>query len=179
VVELAHHMALVPVLWLAGLHLSGQRRDPAWWWLAGAYGVSWLADAAAIVVDPWLVSAVYPVTQASLVAAVLAPRRHAVGIVGLLVLIGVLAIMGRGTHGPDVLLHTVAYGTVVALVTPLPLGRLRVALLAGFGGMGVAWLAFAAAPSWPTWGAFQAMRALGLGLFCWAGWKPQPRLRLA
>ena len=62
------HMALVPCVTLAWLQLAGQPRDVAWWWLGGAFLVSWLADAAAYsAIDPWLVSLVYPMTQAGII----------------------------------------------------------------------------------------------------------------
>lgn len=168
--EAAHWVGLVPLVWLGLLTAAGQSRGAAWWWLAGAFAVSWIADTAAHWVDPARVSLVYPVTQTALVGAVLLERRAAGLLTALLVTVGLVAAwMG----GLDVLLRTVAWGAIVGIVWDRPaLGRLRTALLTSFG-LGLAcWWAYALSPGWMTWGALQGVRALGLLLFCWAAYQP-------
>lgn len=170
------HMALIPLLWLA---LRGERRAE-WWWLAGAFGVSWLADTTALWwANPWLVNAVYPVSQAGIVGAVLLARQEARLFVGLLVVVGILTVLTEGLTGPDILLETVSAGGVVVIVWPRPLGRLRLALLVAFGGGWLAWMGYLLDPGWLWWSVYQLLRAVGYGLFCWASLRPGPVLRLA
>ena len=163
-------MALVPLAWLGLLTAAGQSRDAAWWWLAGAFAVSWVADTAAHWADPARVSLVYPVTQTALVGAVLLERRAAGLLTALLVTVGLVAAW---IGGLDVLLRTVAWGAIVGIVWDRPaLGRLRVALLVSFGLGLVAWWGYAVAPGWTSWGVYQSVRAAGLLLFCWAAYQP-------
>jgi hypothetical protein len=178
--EIAHQMALVPFLWLAALRARGARVDAAWFWLAGAFFVSWLADSGAHFVDPWLMSLVYPVSQAALVVAVLLERREALLFVGALVAVGVVAVAWQGVGAPDVLVHTVAWlGVALVVYDRDALGRLRLALLVSFGVCWLVWLCYTVWPGWTAWLAYQCVRALGIACFCWAASKPTPRLRIA
>lgn len=165
--EIAHHMALLPLLWLAALWMVEQRRDPALWWLAGVYAISWIADTAAHWVDPWLVSAVYPVSQAAIVGAVLLKRDDALVFLFSITAIGVVSIAFQELQQPNVL-RSAAWAAIAAIVYPLPLGRLRSALLVTFGVGLAAWILFAATRTWPTWLVYQGVRAVGIVLFCWA-----------
>lgn len=176
----AHHMALVPLVWLLVLHARGNARDVAWWWLGAAYAVSWLADTAAHVVSPWLVSAVYPVTQAGIVGAVLLDRRRASLYASVLVLIGVAAVLSpHSLTGPDLILRSVAWGAVAYLALHRPeLGRLSVALFASFGVTLVAWWGYAFLPGWATWSTYQTARLVGIALFCYAAARGTSTLRL-
>jgi hypothetical protein len=177
--ELAHHMALLPLVWLAWLAAWEDRRGAEWWWLAGAFFVSWLADSAAHVADPWLVSLVYPVSQAAIVGAVLLEREEAALFVGSLVTVGVVAVLWRGVGTPDVLVHTVAWASIALVAFDrAALGRLRLALLVAFGFGWLAWLGYTVTPGWPSWLCYQGVRALGIGCFCWAASYPTPRLRV-
>lgn len=170
---IAHHMALIPLAWLAGLRARGRRRDAAWWWLAGAFAVSWLADTAAHWVDPWLIGLVYPVSQSALVAAVLLDRREAAKLLAVLLLIGVGAALWHGVQGPDVLLRTVAWGAIAGIAFDRwELGRLRMSLLVTFGLGLIAWMGYAIWPGWTSWLVYQGARAFGIGLFCWAAFRP-------
>jgi hypothetical protein len=173
--EVAHHMALVPLFWLWG---RGERRTE-WWWLAGIFLVSWLADTVAHWTGAGLVSAVYPLSQAALVAAVFLERRHALAVTGALVLLGLVSVLTHGVATPEVLLHTVAWLSAAGIVAFLPLGRLRVALLVLFAGGWLAYLGYVLAQGWASWLTYQGVRAASIGLFCWAQWKPHPILRLA
>lgn len=175
--ELAHFMALVPLAWLALLRSHGQRRGAAWWWLATAFAVSWLADTAAHWVDPWQVSVVYPVSQAALVGAVFLSRTDALRLLAALVCVGWFAAIRP--HRPDVLLHVVAWVAVVGVVYDRwALGTLRVALFVYFGGGALAWIGYAAWPGWASWIVYQGTRAAGIALFCVAATRPAPTLRV-
>lgn len=177
--ETAHQIALAPLLFLAGLHVTGRHRGAAWWWLAGAFLVSWVADSAVdLGVDWWLVSVVYPVSQAAIVGAVLLDRSDAIRLALVLSVVGMVSVLWRGVSGPDVLLRTVAWGAVVGVAWQYrAIGRTRLALLVYFGVGLVAWYVYVFAPSWWTWGGYQAVRALGIGAFCWASLSVTPQLR--
>lgn len=166
-------MALIPLAWLA----VGDTRGREWWWIAGAFGIAWLADMAGHWVDPWLIGTVYPVSQAAIIGAVLLDRDEARGFVIAVALIGLATVAAFGI-GPDLFLRTVAWGGIVGIVWAKPLGRLRIALLVEFGLGLAAWYSYVLMPSWGGWGLYQVIRALGIGLFCWASLQPAPRLRL-
>jgi hypothetical protein len=177
--EIAHQMELIPLLWLAVLRLRGRKLDPAWWWLAGAFFVSWLADSAAHGVDPDLAGNIYPVVQAALVGAVFLDRLEALQFLTALAIVAVVAVLWRGPLGVDVLLRTVAWGGAVGVVVDRwALGRLRTALLVAFGLSLVAWWVFAAWPSLPTWLVYKAAWTTGMILFCRAALQPGPRFSL-
>lgn len=175
--EIAHHMALLPLLWLAVLWMVEQKRDPALWWLSGAFAVSWIADTAAHWVNPWLISAVYPVSQAAIVAAVLLKRDDALVFLFSITVIGIISITFQELQQPNVL-RSASWAAIVGIVYPLPLGRLRSALMVTFGIGLAAWILYAAFPGWPTWIAYQGVRATGIVLFCWAAAFSRARLTL-
>jgi hypothetical protein len=164
--EIAHHMALVPLLWLGALGYYGQRRPALWWATALVLGISWLADTAAHWLDPWLVSTIYPALQALTFAAVLLPARALGRFAGVLGVTGLLAILLVGVGQPDVFLHTVAWTGLV--VVAWPYREIRAPVLVTFGVGWLAWVAYSIAPGWATWGTYQGLRAIGLGVFCWA-----------
>jgi hypothetical protein len=167
--EAAYLMGLIPVVWLGWCRVRGRPVGAEWWWLAGAYGVSVLADTASRflpVEARWVVSLVYPVSQSAVIGAVLLDRRDAMTLVVVLVVIALAAALVEHVHGPDVLVRTVAWGAVVGIAYDRPaLGSLRRALLVSFGLGWVAWLAYAAWPGWSSWGAYQFVRLAGLLLF--------------
>ena len=171
--ELAHALGIVPLLWLAVLHATGQKRDAGWWWIAGALSVSFIADTASHWVPHPLVSQVYPVTQAALIAAVLLPSRPLVeSVIALFLCAAAGSIVVRQAAGLDVLLHTIAWGGIALIAyDQLPKGALRSALVYGFGLGVVAWWAFVAVPGWWTWGAFQLTRVFAVGGFTLAAWR--------
>jgi len=160
--EVAHTLGLVPLAWLA---LRREHRLQ-WWALAGAFAISWLADTLAHGVDPWFVNALYPVSQAGLVAVVLLPRRDAKLAIGVLVVAALLVLWLEGIQGPDVLLETVSAGVVVGSVWRHP--QFRGSFATAFGGGWLAWMGYLLAPGLATWGLYQTVRALGVGWFCWA-----------
>lgn len=164
--EVAHHMALVPLLWLGVLAYYGQRRGVTWWMLAMVLGISWAADSAAHAFDPWLVSALYPAFQAAVCAAVLVSSPAFWDVLALLVTTALFPLWMRGTAHPDMISHTVAWTTLVAIVWPQRALRVPVLVTFGLGGLG--WLVYSFSPSWGTWGTFQGIRAIGIGTFCWA-----------
>jgi hypothetical protein len=178
--ELAHWLGLVPLAFLLGLHLAGKDRHAGWWWMAVALGVSWVADTAAHWLDPWIVSATYPVSQAAIMGRVILPsRREAVQFLAVLVLMGIGAVLYRGVEGPDVVLRTVAWlGLAGAVLDQWALGRVRTFVLVYFGLGWAFWWIHARWLIVPTWYSYQACRAVGIGLFCWAAYRPEPSLRL-
>lgn len=185
VTDVIWQFALIPLVFLGALRLRGQRRDPAYWWMAGAFAVSWLADAPIDHMPKayhWIPSAVYPVAQSSLFGRVLLlHRRHAIMLLGLLVAVGIVAVFWTGAKGPDIALHSVAFLAVVAIVADRPElpARLQAALFVYFGLGWVAWLAHARWLLVPTtYYPYQGVRLAGLLLFCWAALDPSPNLRL-
>lgn len=167
--EVAHQMALLP--WLALVWV--RPKEPAIWWLAGVFLVAWLADWGGHW-NPTLMSAVYPLSQAGLVAAVLLPRPRAWLLVGLLTAFALAcALIGQ----PN-LFRIAAWGSVTTILwfAP-PLAGLRWPLLLYFGLGLVAWLAFVAGlPN--SWLVYQAVRLVGLLGFSFAVLWPRPVLRV-
>lgn len=174
----AHYMALAPLFWLACLWAWGELRDRSLWWLAGVFAVSWLADTASHWVDPKLISAVYPVSQAAIVSAVLLKRDDALNFLLLVAGIGVASLVIQELRQPNVL-RAAAWGGIVGIVLPLPLGKLRASLLVAFGAGLATWIIYAAVPGWTTWGMYQVTRLMSILLFCWAAYDPRPSLTLA
>lgn len=179
--EVAHYMALVPLAWLLGLHWRRIDRDAAWWWLALAFSVSWLADSATALLPRsagWVPGLVYPVAQTGLIAAVLLPRSSAWLLVGALVGIALAAAVHVSASEPDLLLRTAADFTALLIVVLRPeLPRaLRAALIATFGLGWLAWVVFARTLVLPSWYAYQSCRAIGLAFFCAAVWRPSVTL---
>lgn len=190
--EAAHQMGLVPVLWLAALALIGHRRGAAWWWLASALSLSWVVEWLVHRYGPSPLSPLYLVTQGALIGSVLLPRDDALWFLGLLAVAMGLRLLGGVPTQPDLLVHTVAWWGIVLMVWHRPtLGRLRLSLLVSFGLGWLAWFIYVLWPDSPgvltanlprpsgTWEAFQLCRAVGIGLWCWAAWKPAPTLRIA
>lgn len=178
VFEVAHQMALLPLLWLGWLHVRGEKRDVAWWWLVGIFFVSWLADTAAHWADPWVVSPIYLVTQAGIVGLVFYSRRDATVLAVVLTVAGLAALVWRRT--PDLFLHTVAWGSAAGIVFQLPqLGRLRTSLLVTFGAGLIAWYGYALWPGWTSYLIYQSTRLLGIAVFCMAAASPLPHFKLS
>jgi hypothetical protein len=175
-------LGLVPLAWLSGMQISGHRRGAEWWWLAAAFGVSFVADVVAYFLAPparWVTIVTYPVSQAALVSFVFLTRRDTRIFLGTLLVVGVIAVLWRGVRGPDILLATVAFGGVAGIVIDRwALGHLRTALLVYFGVGLVAWWCFAARPGLWSWSVYQCTRAAGIGLFCYAATRPNPGLVL-
>lgn len=164
--ELAHHMALLPVVALGWKRVG----EPAYWWLGLAFFVSWLADSAAHVVNPSLVSLVYPLTQVGLVALVLVPRQDADRVLGVAALVAVSAVIVP--TGLDVLLRTVAWGAIAGMAWPRKdLGLLRWSLVLAFGVGLLAWYGYVLWPGWASWIIYQGVRAMGISVFCVAVWR--------
>ena len=165
--EVMHQLGLLPLAMLAALQLAGRRYDPVYWWLGIAFGVSWLADTAAHWISPPLVSVVYPVSQASIVVAVLLPRAHAAFVLAIVVLVAIGVVVFRGVDSPEALIRATAWGAIIAALLPAStLGFLRTILLFYYGLGLLAWLGYVAAPGWVAWGIYQGTRVLGIGGFC-------------
>jgi len=175
IANVAYVTALVPLAWLP---FTAKRREAAWWWLAATFGVSFLADTAAHWADPFVVGLIYPISQATLIGAVLLSKRDAVNLLVGLTALGIVAAVLHGWHGPDVIVRIAAWGAVTWIVWQRwELGRLRASLLVSFG-LGLAcWLVYAMWPGWASWGTYQSVRLLGYLLFCWAASTPHLKLR--
>jgi len=143
-----------------------------WWFVAAAFGVSWLADSAAHFVNPWLIAAVYPVSQVGIIAIAFAPPRHAYAFIGLLVVAAFVAVLWEGTTGPDLFLETIAAGVAVSVIWVTPPSPLRLTLLVAFGVGWIAGMGYALWPGWSSWYVYQGVRAMSLGMFCWANLTP-------
>ncbi len=165
--DLPAALGLVPVTWLAFRYWRGAVVSVAAWTIAVAFWVSFLADMAVRAHHDWqwVVSPVYLVSQGTLMAGALLAWPTVLALVlPTLVAAGIVAMLAHGAEGPDILLHTVAFGTIAGLA--LQRTRYRSALLVGFGVGLVAWWAYCASPSMATWAAYQSCRALAVVLFC-------------
>lgn len=172
--EAAHWLGIIPLGWL----LLTRSRSPAHWWLAGAFGVSFLADLAAHWVNPWLVSLTYPLSQAAIIGTVFLHREEAWTFFGVLVAAALFATLLD--TWPDLMLHTVAWLGIVAVVAPLKgVGALRTVFLVAFGLGWLCWIGYNLEPGWGFWLAYQSTRLAGALLFCRAVSHPSPRLALA
>ena len=163
--EVTHYLALLPLLWLVILTQCGQRRSVLWWLGASVLAVSWVADSLAHVVDPWLVSGLYPLAQLWLVGLAVLPkpvaRRLLIGVLGLAIILAAF----RGEARPDVLIRAVCWMGVVVILWDSPL---RMTVVLSFGVCWIAWLVYSLTPGWTTWGIYQSIRAAGDGVFCYA-----------
>jgi hypothetical protein len=177
-------MSLLPVAWLAIRRAWGHRLDASWWWIAGAFGISWLADVTSEHLPNeyrWAISLAYPVSQTALIGRVFMPRRFALVFLASLVTLGIIAAVWNGASEPDLMLRSVAWLSIVAMVWLVEMPtRLRVCLLVYFGLGLAAWMAHLRWVQWarahpllvhgpaPTMYVYQAVRLVGLLLFCWA-----------
>lgn len=159
----AYGIGLVPLAWCA---LRRERRRE-YWWLAMAFGISFLADTATLAFGhPWLWSAVYPVGQTAVIGAVFLSREETAALTLLLMGTALVTILALGVNAPSALLHDLAWLAIVGMVWRRPLGQLRWALLVAFGVNIVPWTLLALRPSWTTWELYQGVRAVGVGWFC-------------
>ena len=166
--ETATAIGLLPLAWLSFRHALGKSTPSALWWIAAAFGVSWLADTLASWANPAVISIVYPVSQAGVIGLVLLQRRDAQRFLALMVAVAVVSILWQGVTAPDVLLRSVAWGGVVGMAVHSTFGRLRWALAVYFGLGLIAWVWYAALPGWPSWLGYQGTRLAGLLAFCGA-----------
>lgn len=182
--EIAHWMPLIPLVWLFWRNETRHPIDAAWWWLACAFAVSWLADTAADftpVQSRWVISLVYPVTQAALIGAVLLFRKSALILLAVLVAAGIASALLFGVEKPDLVLRTIASLAVVGMIwnrPALPM-RLRLTLFVYFGLGLIAWAIHVRWLIVATWYPVQLVRLSGLILFCWAATEPRPPLYLS
>lgn len=134
--------------------------------MALVLAVSWIADTAAHVIDPWFVSALYPVAQAILVAAVVLSPVVAHRFILAVLAMAVVSIAWNGIGRPDLFIRTVCWVGILLMLWPLP--TLRVTTVSAFGVCLLAWIGYSLSPSWTTWGLYQGVRAGADGVFCWA-----------
>lgn len=169
---LAQCLGLLPLLWLGALHIRGSRRGPGYWWLAGAFGVSFVADTVARVINPMITSLVYPIAQSAIVGALILRSQFVHSFVRTLLVIAMLAILFMPTF--DVLLRSIAWISLTAAAWQRrDLGELSGVLILHFGGGLVAWwFVVVFAPGATSWLFYQGVRALGILLFCAACNRP-------
>lgn len=167
-------VGLVP---LAAVAVHGRRLPSAWWWLGGAFGVSFLADLAGRFGYGNVASQTYPVLQAGLFAFVLAPRDVAKWTVAALAAISSTSLWLRGGMGLDVVLHIAAFGsTAFFAYRYLSGGTLRATLALGFGALVYAWGALTLWPTFLAWGVLHTVRlATAVGFALAAHEATQPR----
>jgi hypothetical protein len=146
-----------------------RERRREYWWLAAAFGISVLADTATLLWhQPWLVAAIYPVSQLGIVAAVIVSQRQAMAFTGFLMLTGIVALMIEGLDAPGAILPVVGGAVLTTFLLAQPATPLRTALLLAFGVSCLPWIWFVLMPTWASWEAYQGVRAVSLGWFCYA-----------
>lgn len=174
IAEAATLVGVLPLGWLVTQRLRGRAISSRDWWLAAALAVSWIADLAAHAVGQdgrLLISLIYPISQAGLVGVALLDRSPARLFVALLLCVGLVAMLlqGQGPHTPDVVLRTVAWGSVTWLAwNDRELGRMRIVLLTAFGVALLAWYGYVASPGWTSYLVYQSVRLVAALAFCWA-----------
>lgn len=177
-VQIAQWMALLPMAALLVLHCTGRARDLSWWLLASAFAVSWIADSLVLSWPPnaragWMIAAIYPAMQASIVGAVLIGRRtRAIGFAVVAHLAAFASILLHGVEGPEYASRILAWGTIAVVAWRFwQLGALRTALLIYFGGGLVTWIVHTEWLVVATWWPYQGSRLVGLCWFCYAASK--------
>jgi len=190
-------LGAVPVWWLE--HLRGKHRqvDPAYWWIAGALAVSFLADSLAQILPARAANDAYPLLQSGLIGLVLIEQRKQAIRYCFLLAGAALLVPLAGMRGPDVLFSSVAWLSVAWIAyryQSLP-ARLRLSLLVLFGLSWAAWMLYCggralwwdstarvwSGPAWAfagLYGIYQLTRLVGTALFMWAAAKPTPRLKV-
>lgn len=182
IAEVAHQMALVPLAFLLWRRLRGASVDGAWWALASAFAISWVADTVSDMLpaqSQWTVSLAYPIVQSAIVGAVLLPREFAIFLVAILSSAAIAVGIFMGVNGPDGVFRTIAWLIIVVIVLArrdLP-ERLRIALGVYFGLGWTTWLIHVVWLVVLTWYPYQGARALGLLLFSWAATAPVTRIQ--
>jgi hypothetical protein len=158
-------MGLLPLAWVT----FRRERRREYWWLAVAFGISFLADTTVLLWHrPWAASAIYPVSQTALVAAVFVERRVAIGFTAFLVLAALLGLAIEGISAPGLILHVAGWLVLTTFLLEQPSSPLRTALLIGFGANILPWVLMVLRPRVSTWELYQGVRAMSLGWFCYA-----------
>lgn len=181
--DISTSLGAIPLAWLGLLRWQGKRLDAGWWWIAAAFFVSFVTDVLAHFTasgQPILAFA-YPMSQSVFIGwALLNDRSSKLLHVALLTVVAISVAVSRPVSTPDVIFRTIAWGSVVWIVFDQgALGRLRFAMLVYFAGGLLVWYWFAATRQFDALLAVQAVRALGVGLFCFAATDPAPQLRLS
>lgn len=176
--EIAHAVGILPLAWLLVLRAGGVRLASSWWLMAAAFGVSFVADSLAHVMQADFLSQLYLVTQAALFGFAIAPARAADRFVPVLLVAAGVSLGLRQGAGLDLLLHVVAFGGVAWLAWRyVPRGMLRVTLVAGFGTLAVTWCWLAVARTLPAGLAYQGTRIAIAVAWCAAAWRARDTSR--
>lgn len=171
--ECAHAIGAIPFVWLCWRRFSGRETPTVYWWVAAGYFVSWLADSAAHWVDPWVIAAVYPVSQASIIAAGFLPPIGAWTFTMTLMTGAMADIAWHGVAGPLILLRVVAWLPLVWIACGLwRLPWLRISLLMSYGVGLLWWGAYIVSPGYLTWGGLQLTRFVAAICLCMGASRP-------
>lgn len=173
VFEAAHALGILPLLALLMARLAGRNFPPAWWGMAVAFAVSWLADSIAHLTNPDAVSQVYIVLQSGVAVLALDPKA-AIPAVAVVSTVAVGSVLWRHGQGHDVAAHVTAGGIVTGLAWQRTRGWVRWSIVAGFGLLAVAWLDYVAAPGWPSWLTVQGVRLAAVVLWIVATLRDTP-----
>lgn len=164
----------LPLLWLAWLHVRGHRRARAWWVMASAFGVAWVANLFGFIGRFDEASQTYPVLLAALFAMTMLPRWGAAILTTGLFWTAVFSIAVRHGIGFDVWLHVLAFGsTAVVADLTLPRSRLRATLTWGFAALAVLWPLSVHLTAWPlaTYLAYHGAWVVLVLAWCDAAWR--------
>jgi hypothetical protein len=165
-------LGAVPLLFLSGMRRRGKPVSPAYWWMAGGFAVSFVADVFGAAGWHPIASQTYPVSQAALVSRPMLTQRWWVLYVALLLTAASASVVWRDGLGMDVALRVVAFGGVAVMGWRLAVERtLETALLVYFGLGLLAWLAYLAMPGWWTYLGMQGTRVVGIAYWCRAARK--------
>lgn len=189
-VYLAVIIGVMPMLGLSLLRVR-QPIDRSLWLLAMAFGVSFLADMTTFALRgaglgdyQWIPSVTYLVSQVSIIVAVFWGR-EALPLIGVITGAALLSAITGDGKGPDIILSTIASWAVVGVAWLDCVHRpLKLSLLVTYGLGWAFWMihAFDVALfpelSVRSWWSFQACRLVGTAMFCYAAYRPSPRLAL-
>lgn len=185
-VEIARWAGLAPLGWLLALHVAGRTRTVSVWWLASGFAVSWVADSIVLALPRdhpagWMISAIYPATQASIMGAAIIYRRERAVLFAILAHAAACAsILLHGVEGPEYASRILAWGTIAVVAWNFwQLGTLRLALLVYFGAGLLAWIVHTEWLIVATWYPYQLARVVGIALFCLAAARDRVAVRPA
>lgn len=165
-------MGLIPLAWTLSLR-SARAIDRRWLWLAAAFAVSWLADWLSHFLLTPLVGPLYISVQSGIIVWTLAPPATAARFSVVLLGAVAMAMLSLVPTDPDILVHTIGWLGLLAVLTSVPLApRLRWVLSLAFGLGWVAWLGYVLRPGWPSWLIYQGVRAASIAMFCRASFTP-------
>lgn len=169
----AHGLGAIPLLAVMLARPHGR----AYWGVAFALFVSFVADWCARTWGQWPVSVSYPIAQVGIIAAAILTRKEVLGVALVCTVAAVSSVYFFGVESPDVLVRIIAFSTAVGIAVecaPYLDDRLTASLIVYFGAGLVAWLFYVMDPGWWSWCLYQCTRLAGILLFC-ASMRPERR----